>query len=96
MSDRKGKVDELLAKARESLGEVNARAAAGITPEVMATARAHTESIRTLAAGRTVAAERLVALLRDVPEIEDPQVATAFRGLVGVLAALLGVEVEGA
>ena len=87
MSDRKDRVSELLAKARET---------AGITPETYATTRAHIKSIHTRAAGRTMAAERLAALLRDVPEIEDPQVAAAFRGVVDVLAALLGVEVEDA
>lgn len=87
MSDRQDKVSELLPKARET---------AGITPETYAATRAHIESIHTRAAGQALAAERLAALLRDVPEIEDPQVAAAFRGVTDVLAALLGVEVDDA
>jgi hypothetical protein len=87
MSERKDKVSELLAKARE---------AACTTPEATAIARQHIESIQERAMGRTLAAERLAALLRDAPEIDDPQVAAAFRGVTGVLAALLGVEVEDA
>ena len=100
MSERKDRVSELLAGAQETIGAAVAGAGdikpmvrAGLTPETIARARQHTDSIRALAAGRTVATERLRALLRDDLGSDGPQAVSQYlKGLTDVLAALLGVD----
>lgn len=66
----------------------------GLTPEVLSSLRNRADMLSRMQKGRITAKERLSALLSDDLQLADPVAAEAFRRVVGVLGALLGVEVD--